>query len=557
VAQDPSQYSTWVKAREAERTRSRSGSRALTSLKILLLVTGEPSEDLVQTLGALQRQSDDDWTLTAIIEEGWAIRFTTLLAVSGLQRLAKRVRVLQAPASSSLQQKFTLALANITGSVAILFPGDIWAADTVRQLADALIPGSMVYADEDHVENGDHTDPRLKPGFSPDFLLHSPYVGRPMAISAETLEALPPEGTKDDLQFEHDLSLRASECALAVVHIAEVLCHRTTATPSGGEHTCDHIAAALARRSETGSVVPSRHTGVTNIQRQLLSGTSATIIIPFRDAPRLLRTCVDSIESTSDEVRFDFVLIDNDSEEPETETLVDRLGSRPNVRVIKDSRPFNWAQLNNQGARLATSDVLIFLNNDIEARRSGWMSALCTQALRPDVAAVGARLLYPHGRVQHCGVVIGLGGAAGHVLVGTDEINPGYLNMAVATRECAAVTGACFATRREVFESMGGFDESLGVDLNDIDFCLRAQRAGLRVIFESGAELIHHESPSRGTAGDVADIVRFIHRWEDSIRQGDPYLHWALTRRDASCAIRADDEATWWQNWQASLSRSQ
>jgi GT2 family glycosyltransferase len=125
--------------------------------------------------------------------------------------------------------------------------------------------------------------------------------------------------------------------------------------------------------------------------------------------------------------------------------------------------------------------------------------------------------------------------------------------MAVTTRECSGVTGACLATLRETFEAHGRFDESLGIDLNDIDYCLRLQRSGLRVLYEPVAELVHHESPSRGTAGDVSDIVHFIDRWKTSILDGDPYLNPQLTRRDSSCALRAPDEGEWWQRWYAGL----
>jgi GT2 family glycosyltransferase len=225
------------------------------------------------------------------------------------------------------------------------------------------------------------------------------------------------------------------------------------------------------------------------------------------------------------------------------------------VRVLRDDRPFNWAALNNAAAALATGDVLVFLNNDIEAVSATWLDALCGQAERPAVGAVGARLLYPDHRLQHCGVVIGLGGAAGHLFVGLDETEPGYLAMAVTTRECSGVTGACLATRRETFESHGRFDESLGVDLNDIDYCLRVQHSGLRVLYEPMAELIHHESPSRGTAGDVRDIVHFIDRWKASILAGDPYLNPHLTRVDSSCALRGPGEEEWWQRWHAGLQR--
>jgi len=144
--------------------------------------------------------------------------------------------------------------------------------------------------------------------------------------------------------------------------------------------------------------------------------------------------------------------------------------------------------------------------------------------------------------------------AAGHLFVGLDETEPGYLAMAVTARECSGVTGACLATRRETFESHGRFDESLGVDLNDIDYCLRAQRAGLTVLYEAGAELIHHESPSRGFAGGGRDIMRFIDRWRASILAGDPYLSPNLTRIDSSCALRGGDEGEWWHRWYASIS---
>ena len=140
---------------------------------------------------------------------------------------------------------------------------------------------------------------------------------------------------------------------------------------------------------------------------------------------------------------------------------------------MHDPRPFNWAALNNAAAVSARGEVLVFLNNDIEARSAGWLDALVAQALRPSAGAVGARLLYPAGRVQHAGVVVGLGGAAGHALAGLPGDRPGYLGMAVLTRDVSSVTGACLATRREVFDRLGGFDEALGLDLNDIDYCLR------------------------------------------------------------------------------------
>ena len=195
----------------------------------------------------------------------------------------------------------------------------------------------------------------------------------------------------------------------------------------------------------------------------------------------------------------------------------------------------------------------MFLNNDIEAPAKDWLSALIAHALRPDVAAVGARLLYPDRRLQHCGLVVGLTGAAGHPLAGLPEDAVGYLNMATVTRECSAVTGACLATRREVFENLGGFDETLGIDLNDVDFCLRAGVEGYRTIYEPAAELIHYESPSRGTAGGVGDVLRFIDRWKDYIAQGDRYFNRHLTRADPSCGLASLEEEDAWNRWYSTL----
>ncbi len=279
-----------------------------------------------------------------------------------------------------------------------------------------------------------------------------------------------------------------------------------------------------------------------------------SILIPFRDEPRLLRTCVDSVVATTGmHASVELVLIDNGSSDLETLTLVERLDEHPDVRVVRDPRPFNWAALNNAGALLARGDVLLFLNNDIEAHQSGWLSALCAQALRSDVGVAGARLLYPDRRLQHCGLVVGLTGAAGHVLGGLAEDEAGYLRMAVSTRECSAVTGACLATRRDVFELLDGFDEELGVDLNDVDYCLRAATLGLRTIYEPTAELIHHESPSRGTAGGVGDVVKFVDRWKDYIAEGDRYFNPHLTRADPSCRLARPSEKDDWNTWYATL----
>jgi GT2 family glycosyltransferase len=558
VAHDLDPYEDWLQLREAWRPHQFVPRPDADVLNLVMVIAGEPTPETVQTLHALQQQTTPHWTLTVVLQNTWQTAFTALLGVSGLQRTSQRVRVECHDDSAAPAQMLSIGLAANAGtSIAFLFPGDVWAPDAVAQLAAALSPLGVVYADEDSVTAaGAYVDPRLKPAYSPEFLLSSSYIGRPLAVGSGIALQVGPSGGRLP-ELEHDLALRACEGAAQVVHLPEVLCHRridALAAPDPRAGDVGHVLDALRRRGETADVAAGPLPDTYRIRRRVSVPVTTTIIIPFRDEPRFLRTCIESIDATSGASQVDFVLVDNGSVQPETQTLIERLSGRNDVQVVADDRPFNWSALNNAAVARASGDVLVFLNNDIEAHQPGWLDVLSAQAVRAEVGAVGARLLYPDGRLQHCGVVIGVGGAADHLLAGLDGRQPGYLNMAIATRECAAVTGACLATRREVFDTLGGFDESLGVDLNDIDYCLRAQREGLTVLYEAGAELIHHESPSRGFAGGGRDIRRFIDRWRTSILAGDPYLSPNLTRIDSSCALRGADEGDWWQRWYASIS---
>jgi GT2 family glycosyltransferase len=415
----------------------------------------------------------------------------------------------------------------------------------------------VVYADDDDVTpDGVHVSPRLKPDYSPDLLLSSAYIGAPLAVGSSIGDRLPRPATSERRLIEREWGLAACEMADSVIHIAEVLCHRSQDVAADSlvdGSGADVVRAALRRRRDHGEVHTGRIAGTYRVAWPTTSTVSTSILIPFRDQPGLLRTCVDSVTATTREHDVEFVLIDNGSTDPEVLTLLEHLDDRSNVTIVSDPQPFNWAALNNAGAKVARGDVLLFLNNDIEAIAEEWLEALVGHALRADVGAVGARLLYPDHRLQHCGVVIGLIGAAGHPLLGLAPEERGYLNMALVTREVSAVTGACLASRREVFDQLGGFDESLGVDLNDVDYCLRGRAAGYRTLYEPAAELLHHESPSRGTAGGAGDILRFIARWKDYISAGDPYLNVHLTRTDMSCALATSQEKDRWNQWYSNL----
>ncbi|BDG07175.1 glycosyltransferase family 2 protein [Anaeromyxobacter paludicola] len=249
-----------------------------------------------------------------------------------------------------------------------------------------------------------------------------------------------------------------------------------------------------------------------------------SIVIPTRDRVGLLRGAVASLEARTPRPRFELVLVDNGSADPEALRYLAELSGRGH-RVVRRDAPFNWSELSNLGARAGRGELLLFLNNDVEALEPGWLAALAARAQDPEVGPVGARLLYPDGTVQHAGVIVGQGGTAGHPFRGALPDAPGPLFGPGVARDWSAVTGACLLVRREVFEALGGFDERLPVAYNDVDFCLRARERGLRVAYEPAATLLHREQASRARVDPWRDGVRFRRRWRAFLEAGDPYGH--------------------------------
>lgn len=256
------------------------------------------------------------------------------------------------------------------------------------------------------------------------------------------------------------------------------------------------------------------------------------IIIPTRDRLELLRACIESIEPTLPP-RTEIVIIDNESREPETLRFFTEFASRPRRQVLPAPGPFNFSHLCNLGARATSARVLVFLNNDTTVIAQDWVKKLWNYAISPECGAVGARLLYPSGHVQHAGIAIGIGGYAGHVDLHVAGDAVGQFERARRDHSLLAVTGACLAVERQKFDAIGGFDaEHLPVDLNDVDLCLRLVEKGWRTIFASESVLVHHESASRGRQPGNPRYWRekayFAGRWRH-FRRADPAFHPALS----------------------------
>jgi GT2 family glycosyltransferase len=352
---------------------------------------------------------------------------------------------------------------------------------------------------------------------------------------------------------DHDLLLRVTDdlCAEDILHIPRVLYHwrvtpgSVSRTPQLAEQikanivavVADHIGRhQLAAKVEIHSDPAAQARVFATRVRWLLPSPAPkmSIIIATRDRVDLLQPCVDSILDSLPLYPGDWeiVIVDNDSSEPTTRRYFEEVVSTARVRVVRFRGPFNWSAINNYGAREAAGELLVFVNNDTVVLTKDWCTELAANAMRTDIGAVGARLIYADGTIQHAGVLLGIEGVAGHEGVGETLVAGGYFGRSQLLRSAAAVTGACLATRRDIFEKTGGFDDlALKVAFNDVDYCMKVRQAGYRVIYNPFAVLYHLESKSRGREISEAQITRhrseaiaFRARWGEAERI-DPYYN--------------------------------
>ena len=382
----------------------------------------------------------------------------------------------------------------------------------VVQVIQAAPDAEMIFSDEDKIdEEGVISDPYFKMGWNPELFLHQNCFSHFGVFRTALLRRI--GGFRPGLEGSQDwdLTLRAMELVprSAIRHIPRVLYHwRILATSTAGRMEAKPYAR-LSGQKAVGEHLSRAHPAARVVETAAgwrvewplpEPAPRVSLIIPTRDRVDLLRVAVDSLFQLTDYPDIELVIVDHESREEATREYLTALSrERPNVRTIRVEGVFNWPRLNNLGVRAATGPVLVFLNNDVEITDPGWLREMVSQACRADVGAVGACLLFPDGSIQHAGVVLGMTGVAGHVFRRGRFEAPSIGGAPGLTREVTAVTGACMAVRREVFEKSGGFDEeNLPVNYNDIDFCLRLRSLGYRNIYTAFARMTHHESVSRG-----------------------------------------------------------
>jgi GT2 family glycosyltransferase len=304
-----------------------------------------------------------------------------------------------------------------------------------------------------------------------------------------------------------------------------------TAKPYAQQAAQRAVQEHLDRTGIAGTVVPTHGVYLQTKYALPPEGPMVSIVIPTRDQASSLKKCIDSIFHKTDYRTFEMIILDNESCDNETLEFLAELKKHDRVRVERIESAFNYSRLNNRGVELSRGSFIALLNNDVEVINDDWLSEMVSRAMQSEVGMVGARLWYPNGMIQHGGVILGAGGIAAHANAGLRREDPGYFARAHLAQNVSAVTAACALVRREVYLQLGGFDENLAVTFNDVDFCLRLRQAGYRIVWTPHAELIHHESASRGFDDSTPKQNRFLSevdymnsKWGD-VLQSDPFYN--------------------------------
>lgn len=437
---------------------------------------------------------------------------------------------------------------------------DTLEPDALYEIVKAIndTDADVVYTDEDKVSmDGQHYfDPNFKPDFNLFRLRENNYICHIFVVRKSLTDETGMLRSEFDGAQDFDFILRCCEKAKKITHIPKVLyhwrCHMdsTAADPSSKAYAYEAGRKAIRehyqRMGIDAKVDMTERPGWYRSHIKVQGNPMVSIIIPNKDHTDDLELCLFSMSRKSTYRNYEVLIVENNSEKEETFEYYKKLPERyPKVRVLTWEKEFNYSAINNFAAEEAQGEYLLFLNNDVEILTPDWIEEMLQNCQQDGVGITGAKLYYPDDTIQHAGVVVGLGGIAGHIMCKAPRETVGYMGRMVCVQEMSAVTAACMLVKASVFREVGGFDEELKVAFNDIDFCMKVRSVGQKVVFTPYAELYHYESKSRGLEDTPEKQQRFSRevkcfrrKWERELLKGDPYYSPNLSLKEGDCSLR-------------------
>jgi O-antigen biosynthesis protein len=523
-------YETWLKKRAIHRVSSSGLNPSEAPVEFLILMPAKGSAEAgLRTLASLQRQNYPRMHVYLVSN--------SIDLPLDWQDPGKNWPVLHTDSD----------MVPLADCYHVIFPGDElnpYALVLIARAATSVqLDTAFIYSDDDRINlEGHRHSPRFKPDWSPDFYISSNYIGKAVFFCRSAIEKI---GGFDISQLEpsniFELGLRSVEINPAPVHISDVLYSVSDQSIALDDPVRYQgiIQNGLERRGESAQVdLLDRSELFFEIQTILLEKPLVSILICTRDKPDYLNRCLDSIFTTSTYPNFEIILVDNNSQLKETLELIAQWLEREPARFscIRFHGDFNFSLLNNLAARQAKGELLLLLNNDTQVITPSWIEQMAAEAQRPNVGCVGAVLLYPNGRIQHGGIILGCRDFAVHAFKDEKSDSPGYLGQLFVKHNLMAVTAACLMVGKDLYQHLGGFDEAFAVAGGDIDFCLRAHQIGKNNLILPRVRLYHHESATRGFEDRPEKIAR-LHReftllrerWAEFVHD-DPFYNPNLDR---------------------------
>lgn len=535
-------------------------------ISIIVPTYKTPEKFLKEMIDSVRNQSYENWELC--IGDGSVTEDTVKNVVESYQKKDKRIKMLCLSENLGIAGNTNAALSIATGDyIALLDHDDILAPDALYEVVKWMNEHykdetDVIYTDEDKVsfDLKDYFEPHFKSDYNLDLIRSNNYICHLFVARKSIVDQVGGFRKEYDGSQDYDFILRCIEQSKHVEHVPKVLyhwrCHPgSTAANQESKMYCYEagkraIEDHLKRRGEDGcQVVMTEHLGFYHVIYPIREHKKVSIIIPNKDQKEILERCIESVIQKTDYKNYEIIIVENNSTTNEIFEYYKTIEQRENIRVVIWKDKFNYSAINNFGVKYANGEYLLFLNNDIEVIRENWLSEMLANVQRKEVGIVGAKLLYPDNMVQHAGVIIGMGGIAGHPLSRHPADDCGYFARGIIQQNLNAVTGACMLTKKEVYEKVKGFEEKLAVAFNDIDLCLKVRKAGYLIVYDPEALLYHHESISRGKEDTLEKRNRFegevdymAKKWKDVLEKGDEYYNPNLSLLSGNFELKKESE---------------
>ena len=482
---------------------------------------------LRECIDSVLQQTHKNWELC--IADDASTNADTISTLESYAQKHANIKLNLLSENGHISKSSNAALSMATSDYVLLLDhDDTLPSHTLSFFAKAITDNAsakVLYGDEDKIdEQGNRHQPHFKPDWNPDLLLSQNYICHPVVYKKSVLTKIGGFRVGVEGSQDHDLLLRATAGLKhdEVVHLPFILYHwrvienSTASNASAKSYTTDAgieaIKYFLEQSGQNASVDKGKYPNTYKVNWALPDEHPlVSLVIPTRDGYDILKQCLESIYDKTSYKNYEIIVVDNQTTCDKTLGLFSEYtNTKANFRVLKWDKPFNYSSINNFAVSQAEGEVVGLVNNDIEVINEGWLTEMASHALRPEIGCVGAKLYYPNDTIQHAGVILGIGGVAGHSHKYFHKSEPGYFTRLHLVQNMSAVTAACLLVRKTVFEEVGGLNEQdLTVAFNDVDFCLKVHTAGYRNLFTPWAELYHHESISRGEEDTPEKVARF------------------------------------------------